>query len=217
MPDLRQKGQRGWSAAQAYECADHVSVEIPCRTFGKGQSNLVHRLNSLLFGVVPRQVHLTPRNGIAYKTRWQTLLRLLVSDTELDRGMSQIAKASRGIRTIAFPNTVREFSEDAFLGAFLRSVVLGEGIEKLEGHKDCRSRPEGIFARTQVQQVTLPPTLRTLEDYTFYGCESLRRVKCAKGSRLEEARPEHFYDSGLSEIVLSRTLKKIGAYALQTP
>ena len=128
MPDSRQRGPRRWSTAQAYECADHVSVEIPCRAFGKGQSNLVHRLNSLLFGVVPRQVHLTPRNGIAYKTRGQTLLRLLVSDTELDRGMSQIAKASRGIRTIIFPSTVREFSEDAFLGAFLRSVVLGEGI-----------------------------------------------------------------------------------------
>ena len=42
-------------------------------------------------------------------------------------------------------------------------------------------------------------------------------MKCAKDSRLEEARPEHFYDSGLSEIVLPRTLKKIGAYALQTP
>ena len=209
MPGARQKGPRGWSAAQAYECADHVSVEVPCRTFGKGQSNMIHRLNRLLFGVVPRQVHLTPRNGIAYKTRGQTLLRLLVSDTELDRDASQIAKASRGIRTITFPNTVREFSEDAFLGASLRSVVLGEGIEKLEGHKDCRSRPEGIFAKTQVQQVTLPPMLRALGRCSFSNCKSLKQVKLANDCRLEEIGKDCFYHSGVEELTLQKTLKTV--------
>lgn len=209
MPDSRQKGPRGWSTAQAYECADHVSVEVPCRAFGKGLSNLVHRLNRLLFGVVPRQVHLTQRNGIVYKTYGQKLLRLLVSDTELDRGMSQIAKASRGIRTITFPNTVREFSEDAFLGASLRSVVLGEGIEKLEGHKDCRSRPEGIFARTQVQQVTLPPMLRVLGRGSFSNCTSLKQVKCANDCRLEEIGNDCFYRSGVEELTLPKTLKAV--------
>ena len=88
-------------------------------------------------------------------------------------------------------------------------MVLGKGIEQLEGHKDCRSRPEGIFARTQVQQVTLPSTLTTLGDYTFYGCESLRRVKCAKDSRLEEIGKDCFYRSGVEELTLPKTLKTV--------
>ena len=40
--------------------------------------------------------------------------RLFVSATEFDRNMSQLVEGAADIKTVVFPNTIREISEDAF-------------------------------------------------------------------------------------------------------
>ena len=50
--------------------------------------------------------------------------------------MTQIVKAAPDARTIAFPSTIRDISDDAFNHTSVESVVLNEGLEKLGGCKD---------------------------------------------------------------------------------
>lgn len=63
--------------------------------------------------------------------------RLLVSETEFDRAMSQVVNGSSHARTIAFPNTVRGARDCAFLeNKTLISAVLNEGLEMLGERKE---------------------------------------------------------------------------------
>ena len=72
-----------------------------------------------------------PRNGILYRLHVNHQQRLFVSETELDRGLSQIARAGRGTRTFAFPSTTREALSGAFEDTALESAILNEGLERL--------------------------------------------------------------------------------------
>ena len=60
-------------------------------------------------------------------------IQLFISETKFNRNMSQLARGANGIRTIIFPGTVRDVECGAFTNNWsLRSVVLNEGLEKLE-------------------------------------------------------------------------------------
>lgn len=87
---------------------------------------------------------------ILYKPRAKKQQRLFVSGTEFDQKMSQIVKGAKDIITIIFPITFRKLSEGAFQRTLLRSVILNEGIEQLEGYYSDHCY-DGIFAGTQVQ------------------------------------------------------------------
>ena len=68
---------------------------------------------------------------VMYNTNWHGLW-LFVSETGFDRNMSWIARGEKNIRTISFPNTVREVEYNTFAGnQSLRSAVLNEGLEVL--------------------------------------------------------------------------------------
>ena len=67
---------------------------------------------------------------------------LMVSLILLDRNMSQIVLGLPEIRTITFPNTVRDVQEGAFCRIFLMSVVLNEGLEELG---ECPGDVNSIF------------------------------------------------------------------------
>ena len=58
-------------------------------------------------------------------------LRLLVSGTEFNRNMSLIVKGTGNVKTITFPNTVKEAPDDVFWETEIRSAILNEGLEKL--------------------------------------------------------------------------------------
>ena len=70
-----------------------------------------------------------PINGILYRLHDNHRQRLFVSETELDRGLSQIARAGGGTRTFAFPSTTREALRGAFEGTALESAILNEELE----------------------------------------------------------------------------------------
>lgn len=84
-----------------YVCADKTKVPISTRILGESAPDLVSSYN--------------PRNLIKYGDRWVYITRKeiahawpLVSGTLFNRDVSQIAWAARDIKTIAFPNTIRE-------------------------------------------------------------------------------------------------------------
>ena len=112
--------------------------------------------------------------------------------------------------TIVFPNTTREIAEDAITRVAPSSLVLNEGLERLGGCKDeGKVTHNGTFGCTQLEQITIPSTLRVLGDSTFSDCGDLRQVTIAKGSRLEMVGCDCFCDSALEELTLPNALRKV--------
>ena len=64
-----------------------------------------------------------------------------------------------------------------------------------------------VFAGSAVETVTLPPTLRVLEEGTFRDCKNLRDIQLPQG--LERIRQDCFARSGLAQITLPRSLKEV--------
>ena len=97
------------------------------------------------------------RNRILYNPRAKKQQRLFVSGTEFDRRMSQVVKGAKDVRTIIFPSAFKELSYEVFQETPVRSVILNEGIEKLEGHaytfteKSVTVIHTGIFNNTQIR------------------------------------------------------------------
>ena len=62
-----------------------------------------------------------------------------------------------GLRTVIFPSTAKEVSDDAFKDTSVRSVILNEGIEEIEGHTCTLGRKlinivhTGIFDNSQIR------------------------------------------------------------------
>ena len=64
---------------------------------------------------------------------------------------------AEGIRTAISPSTAQEISDDAFKDTSVRSVILREGIEEIEGHSCTLGRKlinivyTGIFNNSQIR------------------------------------------------------------------
>lgn len=61
-----------------------------------------------------------------------------------------------------------------------------------------------------IESVEIPASVTILGDEAFSGCENLKRVTFANGSRLEEIGRMCFYGNAFEEITLLKTLKRIG-------
>lgn len=82
-------------------CADGVSVPFSIRILGDGTLLSIGGYNaSNLIRYEDERVYIT-RKKTAH-------VRLLVSGTLFNRDVSQIEWAARDIKTVAFPNTIRE-------------------------------------------------------------------------------------------------------------
>ena len=92
----------------------------------------------------------------------------------------------------------------------LRSVALGEGLEKLGECAEQRCYYSGTFQSARIEHVTLPSTLRLIGDSTFRSCRKLKRVTFAEKSALEKIGKRAFSDSGIVEVTLPGTLQEIG-------
>ena len=64
----------------------------------------------------------------------------------------------------------------------LSSVILNEGLERLEGPGDDDDQHGSVFGDTNIKSITLPSTLRILGDSIFQGCKMLRCVTFRGGS-----------------------------------
>ena len=62
----------------------------------------------------------------------QSDIQAFVSETEFDRGVSQIERGPKDTKTAVFPKTIREISADVFRYTSIQSAVLSEGLERLE-------------------------------------------------------------------------------------
>ena len=159
----------GWNATRdRYACADDAKVEV-CRDVFEYFAEEHKSLGGLT----------TPRNGIAYRKDGCTLrTQLFVSETEFSRDVLLIAQGANRVRTITFPNTIRDVAKNAFYeSSFLRSAVMNEGLETLGERSGTQTEPySGAFRGIGLQRVVFPSTIESLGTYTFCDCKDLKRV-----------------------------------------
>lgn len=109
---------------------------------------------------------------------------------------------------------MREVSESAFYDCYrLKSVKLNEGLEKL-GEKETvggEAHEGNVFARSAVEDVVLPSTLKRLEAQTFCDCKYLKSIEIPSGT--EYVGRKCFSRSTIAEITLPATLEKVEADA----
>lgn len=188
-----------------YRCVDGVDTQILkriCRRY-KGYSDDTG--------------YLTDANEIRYEVHTKRkIVQFFVSEIGFNRNMSRIVSGAKDIRTIIFPNTVKEVSAGVFRNTVLLSVVLNEGLETLgECQDECQEECyDGVFHATRLREVKLPSTLQTLGDETFSDCKDLRKATFEKGSKLKIIGVDAFYGcTSFRNIVLPEGLEIISGYA----
>ena len=70
-----------------------------------------------------------------------------------------------------------------------------------------------MFAKTAIESIQIPSTLRHISRCTFNFCKNLKNVTFAGPSRLEKISFGAFLESGIERIELPRSVKSIGVGA----
>ena len=135
-----------WGTGRSsYVCADGTHITVPNRAFRQSEyddNGFISTDNETVFmnRVVYRQ---TEENT-------QSRIQLFIAQSEFDRSISAIVKGAETVRTIAFPGTTKEVRSRVFeKNEYLRSVVLNEGLERIEGGSN-NEQHGGAFCGTGV-------------------------------------------------------------------
>lgn len=100
-----------------------------------------------------------------YSAKKQAETRLCVAETEFDRDMSHIVVGTKDAKTITFPGTVRETSEDAFSYTSVQSAVLNERLETIGF---------GTFRGSKIKKITIPKSVTKINNCAFDYCMNLK-------------------------------------------
>ena len=186
-----QRIERGWGERRrSYVCRDGEPITVPRRSAEVGDLNKAKML---------------PANAVCYAPRSE--LRITVSEMRYDRCMTELFGASKGIRTIIFPSTVRAVYPGSFSWLkSLRAALMNEGLETLGNGEDDKYN-FGVFKSSGIRKVRLPSTLRRIEHDAFWGCSRLRSITLPE--ELQYIGSECFYENGLESVRIPSTLKTI--------
>ena len=127
------------------------------------------------------------------------------------------------IKSIVIPGTVKTIGEEAFYCCTtLKSVVLGNGIEKIE--RDAFNSTGlialeipgsvesiGYYAfsnNTGLKTVNIPGSVKKIGDFAFYSCTSLTNVTLNEG--VELIGTWAFFYSAITSVSIPRSVKEIG-------
>ena len=121
------------------------------------------------------------------------------------------------IRTVIIGNSITRVG-DAF---FSRSLSLCDGVNSFTWSSGLKSIGKRAFAGADIDPITLPNNLETIEDEAFDGCHYTNSVTIPASVTYiapvkiidDNAYPE-YSDARLNKIVLPMSVEKIGAYGL---
>lgn len=114
------------------------------------------------------------------------------------------------------------FRNTAFENSFENGVIVYNNILlKYAGESKDLVIPEGVIdvsanalQDSDIESVSIPSTLKSIEESAFEGCKNLKSFTCDENSSLEVIHKNAFKDcTALEEISLSKTLNTIGEYA----
>ena len=198
-----------WGTGQSdYICTDDTHIAVPNRAFRQSEHDED--------GFVSTDHETIFMNRIVYRRteeNTQSRTQLFIAQSEFDRSISAIVKGAETVRTIAFTGTTREIRSRAFeKNECLKSVVLSEGLERIEGGSN-NEQHGGAFCNTRIKKIEFPATLKELGNRTFQNCGALKRAIFREGSKLEKIGNYCFASTDLEEIALPKTLKDANGYA----
>ena len=131
-----------------------------------------------------------------------------VTEVLLPKSLTQIGTSAfagcTALKHITIPSDcLTLYSHAAFYGSGLESVTFAEGVSYI---------PETCFAGTQLTEVILPSTVKTIAWQAFSGCENLKKVKLNDG--LETIEQCAFsVNPQLTEIVIPASVTSLSEYA----
>ena len=131
-----------------------------------------------------------------------------LSYIELPKGIEYIGdyafRNCVALKSIFVPNTLKTWWA-AFARCGLETVVLEEGL-------DCVSME--AFRETNLKEITLPFSVKTIYASAFFGCKNLKWVYLNEGLACIEI--SAFYDCGIEEITIPSSVTEItcGAFEL---
>ena len=109
------------------------------------------------------------------------------------------------------PASVKTIAARAFYDcAQLRSVELNEGLEVL-GRRECMGDDtlgSNVFAKSAIESIKFPSTLRVIGVSCFAQCTRLRRVEFSEG--LERIDEDAFQETAIESVLLPSSLRKLG-------
>lgn len=129
--------------------------------------------------------------------------RIILPNTIKKIGERAFARCVR-LEDVCVPDSLRVLGADAFSGCYaLKEIELNEGLEIIE---------EGALSSNMMRTITIPSTVKKIEQGVFQSCKKLKEVKLSKN--LESIGSGAFsYCLKLKKLTLPKTLKKIGTGA----
>lgn len=161
------------------------------------------------------------------------LTDLNLSNTKVEE-ISSNAFRETGLKTVAFPASLKKIASQAFLKTQLDNVMLPEGVQEIGS--------EAFREVTTLKSITVPNNIQKIGERAFYLCTLLADVKYTGSVKLAEGVVENaaFEDcqaltqislpqsvveiqegifiecANLEQIILPASVKKIGSYGLRT-
>ena len=104
-----------------------------------------------------------------------------------------IAFPTNKATTYSIPGTVTTIAGKAFIHAIIQSVVIPNGVSKIDGM--------AFYRCENLREVTLPPSLNNLSCYTFSYCLSLTNVYIPSNCKIKGSKGETCYSFDNSPLV----------------
>ena len=130
------------------------------------------------------------------------------------------------VKTVNFPNTLKEIREGAFYGAGITSLTIPDSVTKLglDFARDCwqlkevkigngvKELPERAFAYClRLEKVTLPRNMKIISRAAFGACSALKSVTLP--ANVETIGMQAFFGCPLASISFPNKIKEISAIA----
>lgn len=192
-----------------YYCADGANVVM--RKMDRPYSNKnipAPRSGRCPYGAIEKKI---PAYCIAYGKEGIFGSVMVAANAVFDRTMRTIFCAADSARTLTISKT-QHFRWNAFACTALRSVLIPDGLKRLESKRCCLDERWvsriGAFTDGEIEKVRLPKTLRMLGAHTFAHCRRLQEITLPDG--LKKIRALCFCETRLREIEIPRSVTRIG-------
>ena len=132
-----------------------------------------------------------------------------LAEVSLPNALTKIGSSSfqecKSIKEIRIPNSITEWGGGAFSNSGIEKIIFDEGIESIG---------ESTFAATNIREVVLPGSIKTIPALAFAGCKNLESVTLSDGILTIEnnvfgSRTIYGENAKLIEIVIPASVKNI--------
>lgn len=137
-----------------------------------------------------------------------------LENIELPSGLTSIGMGAFActfsLSSIVLPKSVIKYGWVVGTGPFE-----GSGLKEVTLENGTASIAEGLFMNcNNLTTINIPSSVKLINNYAFYGCSALTSFTIP--STVEEMGYQVFYDSGVTEITIPKTIKRLGSDSMST-